>query len=99
MPTAPEDSANLERAIHDLRITVHAATTSQRELSDTMKELRTEISTIYVRKDVLDPTLKAITDDVNAHGEWITWATRIVIALVIAAVVGLALTQGGAPPS
>lgn len=95
-PSGPAGESRLERAIHDLQSTVATATTAQRELSQTLKELRTEIASTYVRKDVLDPTLAAIKEDVQAHGEWITWATRIVLALVIAAVVGLVVTQGGA---
>lgn len=96
MPTDPNtDASRLERAIHELQTTVATSTTAQRELSQTLKDLRQEIATTYVRQDVLTPTLDAIRDDVRAHGEWITWATRIVLALVIAAVVGVVITSGG----
>lgn len=90
----PRDSMKLERVIHELQTTVQLNISSQRELSQTMKDLRSEIATTYVRKDVLDPTLEAIKQDVRAHGEWITWAMRIVLALVITAVVGAVLVTG-----
>lgn len=90
------DATRLERAIHELQTAVMTATSTQRELSQTLKELRQEIATTYVRQDVLNPTLDAIREDVRAHGEWITWATRIVLALVIAAVIGYVISNGGA---
>lgn len=99
MPDTPASAAaanrNLEQAIHELRATVSTSIDSQRELSNTLKELQSEIKDTYVRKDVLDPTLEALRDDIKSHGDWITWATRIVLALVITAVVGYALANGG----
>lgn len=95
---AENPDVKLERAIHELQTTVAASTSAQRELSQTLKELRNEIASTYVRQDVLIPTLEAIRDDIKTHGEWITWATRIVIALVITAVVGYVISQGGGKP-
>lgn len=94
-----QGGVNLERALHELKIAVATGTQVQKDLSTTIKELRGEIASTYVRQDVLSPTLDAIRDDVKSHGEWITWATRIVLALVIAAVVGFVISQGGAAPS
>lgn len=62
-----------------------------KQVEDLVREVRSD----YVRKDVLDAQLDAMRDDITGHGEWITWATRIVLALVITAVVGYALTNGG----
>lgn len=62
-----------------------------KQVEDLVREVRSD----YVRKDVLDAQLDAVRDDVKGHSEWITWATRIVLALVITAVVGYALTNGG----
>lgn len=96
MTIAMEGGGNLERAIDELKMTVANSILSQNELSSTLKELRLEISTTYVRKDVLDPTLSALKDDVQAHDDWIVWAQRIVLGLVIAAVIGFAFATGGA---
>lgn len=93
LPTS--SSNNLEHAIQELRATVATSIDSQRELSATMKDLQSEIKDTYVRKDVLDPTLAAIKEDIKSHNDWITWAQRIVLALVITAVVGYAMTNGG----
>lgn len=65
------------------------------ELTVAVKELKAYAETTYVRKDVLDPTLAAMRDDIKEHSEWITWATRIVLALVIVAVVGTVIVTGG----
>ncbi|MFS3128666.1 hypothetical protein ACLM5J_09700 [Nocardioides sp. Bht2] len=70
-------------------------TAANHELKTGLNELRQEMKDTYVRKDVLNPTLKAMTDDIDSNSDWIRWATRIVLALVIAAVVGLVLASGG----
>lgn len=62
-----------------------------KQVEDLVREVRSD----YVRKDVMDATINAIRDDVKSHADWITWAQRIVLALVIAAVVGAVLTNGG----
>lgn len=62
-----------------------------KQVEDLIREVRAD----YVRKDVLDARLAAMQDDVKAHSDWITWATRIVLALVITAVVGYVITNGG----
>lgn len=61
-----------------------------KQVEDLVREVRSD----YVRKDVLDAQLDAVRDDVKGHGDWITWATRIVIALVVTAVFGYALANG-----
>lgn len=94
-----QELADWQRVMYELKLAVNANTNAQREQSVALEKLRNEIATTYVRQDVLTPTLKALEDDIKSHSEWITWATRIVLALVIAAVVGLAITQGGGAPT
>ena len=62
-----------------------------KQVEDLVREVRSD----YVRKDVLEAELRAVRDEVKSHGDWITWAQRIVLALVVAAVVGAVLTNGG----
>ena len=68
---------------------------SIRDLTTTIEHLRTEMASTYVRKDVLQPQLDEIRGDVKSHEDWLTWAQRIVIGLVILALVGLVVTVGG----
>lgn len=89
----------LRVAIDRLESAVSANVRAQTELSSTVKDLRAEIASTYVRKDVLDPTLNGLKEKVKAHGDWMSWATRIVLSLVIVAVVGVVLYQGGEVPS
>lgn len=62
-----------------------------KQVEDLIREVRAD----YVRKDVLDARLDAIQNDVKSHDDWITWATRIVLALIVTAVLGVVLTNGG----
>jgi hypothetical protein len=64
-------------------------------LTSVVNELRVEISQTYVRKDVLDPQLVDIKADIQGHQDWLTWGSRIIIALVIVTVVGAAFKMGG----
>lgn len=69
-------------------------TNSTRDLTQTVKDLRAEMSKDYVRKDVLEPTLEGIKTNVKEHDDWITWVTRIVLSLVVVAIVGGVLVTG-----
>lgn len=63
-------------------------------LTSVVNQLRVEISQTYVRKDVLDPQLVTIRQNIQGHQDWLTWGTRIVLAVVIVAVIGIALRTG-----
>lgn len=89
------EGIELRHALDRLETAVTASVRAQVELSETIKDLRTEIKDTYVRKDVLAPTLNGLEEKVKSHGDWMTWANRIVLALVIVSVVGAVLVQGG----
>lgn len=91
-----DNEKNLERAIDRLVDGLASNTAAQQELKTIVQGMQQEVKDTYVRKDVLVPTLKAMSDDIDSNSDWIRWATRIVLALVIAAVVGLVLASGGA---
>lgn len=68
---------------------------SLRDLTATLESFRMEISSTYVRKDVIEPQLAEIRRDIKGHDDWLVWAQRIVLGLVISGLVGLVLYQGG----
>lgn len=82
------DAEMNQRDIESLRTTLH-------ELNQTLKALPRDIAATYVRADVLEPRLRNIEDDVKQHGDWLTWAQRIVIGAVIVALLGLLFYIGG----
>ncbi len=65
------------------------------ELKSAIQGLRGEINTTYVRKDVLNPTIQGLREDVDKHSEWFTWATRIVIGAVILGLLAVVIQTGG----
>jgi len=76
-----------------------------RDLNGTITALRQEMSATYVRKDVLEPQLKALVTadatlatEVKRHADWLTWAQRLVIGTVILAVLALVVVQTGVRP-
>lgn len=78
--------------------------TAIRELTGALDRHRVEMAATYVRQDVLDPTLAAITtalagvqEKVKGHSEAFTWIVRIVIAAVVLALLAMVLRQGGTP--
>lgn len=70
---------------------------SMRDLASTLRELRTEMASTYVRKDVIEPQLAEIRKDVDAHTDWMTWAQRLVIGAVIMALLAAVIFAGGRP--
>lgn len=76
---------------------VVALNTSIRELSTTIKELRIEMATTYVRKDVLEPTLDRMQDTLDNHSSWLTWGGRLVLGVVFLALLAGVIVQGGGP--
>lgn len=74
--------------------TLASNTEANKELNQSVKDLRQEMSQTYVRKDVLEPTLETMKAQIKQHNEWFTWAVRIVISLVIVAIVGGVLVSG-----
>jgi chromosome segregation ATPase len=69
-------------------------TNSTQSLNESVKDLRTQMSKEYVRKDVLEPTLETIKANVKEHDDWITWVTRIVLSAIIIAVIGGVIVTG-----
>jgi hypothetical protein len=69
-------------------------TNSIDNLTSIINQLRVEMAQTYVRKDVNDGDLAAIRDDITRHDDWLTWAQRIVIGLVLVGLVTLLITQG-----
>lgn len=80
----PRDVDRLENAIRDL--------------TGALERHRIEMNTTFVRKDVLEPQLQSMREDIDSHSEIFTWLARIVIGLVVVALVGLVIVQAGGPP-
>lgn len=89
---SPREVGRLEVAIENLADAVGG-------LRGEIGGLRTELSENYVRKDVLEPRLGAVEADVKEHADWLKWAQRIVLALVITALVVFALNGGTVIPA
>lgn len=77
--------------------------TAIRELTGALDRHRVEMAATYVRQDVLDPTLAAITtamealqEKVKGHSEAFNWIARIVIGAVVLALIAVVIKQGGA---
>lgn len=66
------------------------------ELTNAIKEFRAEVASTYVRKDVQDHKDATANSRLTKLEDWNTWAGRIVLALIIAAVIGGVLANGGA---
>lgn len=72
---------------------IQLLTETMRELKDAVKDLRGEIASTYVRKDVMDPQLAEIRRDVAAHSDWLSWAQRIIIGAVMVALLSYVVIQ------
>jgi hypothetical protein len=83
-PITPRDLANLQNTIS--------------RLDRTLESFRQEIGNVYARKDVVDPALRDIKEDLEEVKGWITWAQRIVLAAVMLAMLGAVLVQNGGHP-
>ena len=83
------DSPLTQRDVQSLRETLD-------KLDRTIENLRKEMASTYVRQDVYERDLANIREDVKQHGDWLTWAQRIVIGAVLLALLGLVVYQGGA---
>ena len=81
------DSPLTQRDVQGLR-------ESLEKLDRTMSVLQERMEATYVRKDVLDPALRALQEDVTEVREWQTWALRIVVGAVLLALLGAVLAQG-----
>ena len=72
-----------------------ALTMSIRDLTTTIKDLRGEMASTYVRKDVIEPQLREIRKDVDQHADYFAWIVRTVGVIIIAALLGTILVQNG----
>lgn len=84
----------LQAALITMENSVTNNTNANDKLSEEVKELRSDMSKTYVRKDVLDPTLETLKSSVKSHDDWIIWVTRIVVAAVLVAVIGGVVVTG-----
>lgn len=75
----------------------HYLSNSMQNLARTLDQLRTEMASTYVRKDVIEPQLADIRKDVDAHSDWMTWAQRLIIGAVVLGLLGLLIYVGGKP--
>lgn len=65
------------------------------DLTTAVKGLESKVEAIYVRKDVLDPQVASMKEDIKELQEWLKWILRIVLAIVVAAVLGLVVNATG----
>lgn len=70
---------------------------SMRDLARTLDQLRAEMASTYVRKDVLEPTLLDLRRDVDTHSKWFTWIVQTVGAVIIIGLLGLLFYTGAKP--
>lgn len=91
-PISRNEASRLDQAIRDLTAEMKHTRT---EFTTSVDALRHSMDQTYVRKDVIEPRLIAMERDTQENAAWITWAQRIVLSLVITAVVGTVLIQGG----
>lgn len=70
---------------------------SMRDLTRTLDQLRSEMASTYVRKDVLEPTLLDLRKDVDTHSKWFTWIVQTVGAVIIVGLLGLLFYTGAKP--
>lgn len=68
---------------------------TNQNLNNTIEGLRQEMKNEYVRKDVLEPQLTDIKDDIKKHAGYWDWLVKIVAAIVIAALLSVVIIQGG----
>lgn len=71
-------------------------TQAMRDLTQEMMRVRQEIAATYVRQDVFTEVVGGLRDDVKRHDDWLTWAQRIVLGVVLLAVLGVVIAQTGA---
>ena len=81
-----EQQAISAREANSLQRSIDNLTTAINKLDET-------VEATYVRKDVLEPTLKQITDTLGKHSSYWDWLIKIVIGAVLLALLGLVLTQ------
>lgn len=91
------DSPLTQRDVEALRVTLD-------KLDRTVEGLPLRIEETYVRKDVYRRDLELLANqlgdvkgDVAKHGDWLQWATRIVIGLVIVGLVSLLFVSSMGP--
>lgn len=65
------------------------------ELTNAIKEFRAEVANTYVRKDVQDQKDATSNTRIGKLEDWNTWAVRIVLAIIAAAVFGGLMANGG----
>ena len=86
-----DTAAAVQVEIHNRE--VDTLTQSIRELNATMRELRTEIASTYVRKDVLEPRVSQIEKDVARHGSYFDWIVRLILGTITLSLLGLVIVQ------
>lgn len=77
---------------------LEALRTTLDRLDRTLDTFQAKVEATFVRQDVLEPRLKDLEKDVATHQEWFTWGMRLVLGIVILALLGAVLVQGGGHP-
>lgn len=77
---------------------LEALRTTLDKLDRTIETFQSHVDLTYVRKDVIEPRLRDLEKDVATHQEWFTWGVRLVLGVVILALLGAVLVQGGGLP-
>lgn len=76
-----------QRDLEALRVTLD-------KLDRTVTELPDKMADTYARKDVVEPRFRVLETDLAKVQDWMTWAQRLVLGLVIVALLGAVLVQG-----
>lgn len=79
--------------------TISALNENLRLLNETIKNLRDEMVSTYVRKDVYEAEQRELRGDVQGLKNWLLWGQRIVIGAVIAGLLFLVIKNGGGTPT
>ena len=76
---------------------IEALNQNIRDLNTTIRDLQRDFAATYVRKDVIEPQLQEMRQDIESHDNWLVWAQRLVLGAIIIALIGLVVTNGGSP--
>ena len=77
---------------------LEALRTTLDRLDRTIEVFQAKVESTFVRQDVLEPRLRDLEKDVEQHQEWFTWGVRLILGIVILALLGAVLVQGGGVP-
>lgn len=85
------DSPLTQRDVESLRTTMD-------KLDRTLDKMRTDMEHTYVRKDVLEPRMRGIEEDVQDIKGWLLWAQRLILGALFLAILATVITTSGGLP-